>query len=710
MDNASGGQIIWDLNLEAGKFDAGLAGASAKAKAFGAQVDTLSRSTISNLGSSLSGVGDSIVGLGSQISHAGTSLSNFGRNVTRLVAPAAIALGGGLGLVSFMAFRQVDAVQQATTALNAYEKNGKKVQSVLSGLLSYARSDLGVLFNRKDLFAAAQSLKVMGDNTDHLVEHVKIMSRSVGLGLSTWEDLNRIVGRVGSTGRLAGDDFDNLTKAGYKLNPALRNTNITFDSLFKALDKGIPVDAMKGQANTIRGIGVRMQTAFRGIGEDILGVNKDTGQFVKGGAGDQLVKFFGNLPKILKQPGIQQGFNNLGKSLAGFTKDALPKLVSFVGFLGRNIGTISKVTFGLLAFGLSMSILGRAIRLVSPLITGFGLAVKGLGTVISLISGEMTLIGTGAAALISPISLVVLGVLTAVAAIAFLQIKFGLITKAIQFLHPVISILKDTFSNFGKQVGLLVSNLMTTLAPAIDFVKNHATAFKDVLLVLIGVALLPILIPIAAFVAAIKVVTFVLSVVNSHFGIVKNVILALFGPIVLALGHLGALKNAFSSMASGAVSAIGKVFSFVVSLPGKIKSIIGNTSKILYNAGKDVIQGFLNGMGSLIKSIGSFFLNKLPGWIRGPFKKALGISSPSKVFAGYGKNIVQGLIQGLGDSQGMIDSAVSGMVGSISAPVTIQGGASAIGNKGVVIQQTNQIYNQVDLDRVTRDLAWRVNK
>jgi hypothetical protein len=218
--------------------------------------------------------------------------------------PALLAVGAAaatLGIAAAKAsFDQVDAVQQATVALGAYEKDASKVNSVLADLLKYARSDMGILFNRKDLFAAAQSLKTMGDNTENLTEHVKIMSRSVGLGLSTWDELSEIVGRVGSTSRLTGDDFDNLTKAGYKLEPALRNTDITFDSLFKALDKGIPTDAMAGQANTIKGLGIRFESAFRGIGDAILGVDSDTSKFVEGGLGDRLTKGIAAFTVILK--------------------------------------------------------------------------------------------------------------------------------------------------------------------------------------------------------------------------------------------------------------------------------------------------------------------------------------------------------------------------------------------------------------------------
>jgi len=71
-----------------------------------------------------------------------------------------------------------------------------------------------------------------------------------------------------------------------------------------------------------------------------------------------------------------------------------------------------------------------------------------------------------------------------------------------------------------------------------------------------------------------------------------------------------------------------------------------------------MIQGLLDGAGSLLSTIGSFFLDKIPGWIQGPFKKALGISSPSKVFAGYGMNIMEGAIIGIEKKQRAIQQSM----------------------------------------------------
>ncbi len=257
---------------------------------------------------------------------ASATLGAFGNNVDALgskitgalkVAGVAAfaAVATGIIAATKASWDQVDAVQQATVGLKAYERDGNKVNAVLKDLVSYARSDLGVLFNRKDLFQSAQSLKLMGDNTDDLVGHVKILSRSVGLGLSNWDELNLIVGRVGSTGRLTGEDFDNLTKAGFKLDAGLRNTNITFADLFKQLDKGIPSDALAGQADTVQGKMIRLETAFRGVGDAILGVDKETGKFAKGGIGEAIVTTIDNITKALNTPEFKQGIRDSVKAL-----------------------------------------------------------------------------------------------------------------------------------------------------------------------------------------------------------------------------------------------------------------------------------------------------------------------------------------------------------------------------------------------------------
>lgn len=325
---------------------------------------------------------------------ASTTLKQFGNNVDEVgskvttamkVAGVAAfaALAAGVTAAARASWDQVDAVQQATVALKAYEKDGNKVSQVLSDLVKYARSDLGVLFNRKDLFQSAQSLKLMGDNTSELVDHVKILSRSVGLGLSNWDELNLIVGRVGSTGRLTGIDFDNLTKAGFKLDNNLRNTDITFSQLFENLDKGIPADALAGQAETIQGKMIRLQTAFRGVGDAILGVNSDTGQFINGGLGSRLVGMLDTLATALNNPEFKQGLkdtiNGATSAIKGFLgiiQQVTAALQPLTDYMAHNKNAAEVLKTGIIAVAAALAGAVIAIGAIVYAMTVFSVAVS----------------------------------------------------------------------------------------------------------------------------------------------------------------------------------------------------------------------------------------------------------------------------------------------------------------------------------------------
>lgn len=87
----------------------------------------------------------------------------------------------------------------------------------------------------------------------------------------------------------------------------------------------------------------------------------------------------------------------------------------------------------------------------------------------------------------------------------------------------------------------------------------------------------------------------------------------------------------------------------------------------LYDAGKNIIEGLINGAQSLLKNIGNFFLDVLPDWVKDPFKRALGIESPSKIFAGYGRDIGDGLVAGIRGSEAAVASATGELAASAAA-------------------------------------------
>lgn len=130
----------------------------------------------------------------------------------------------------------------------------------------------------------------------------------------------------------------------------------------------------------------------------------------------------------------------------------------------------------------------------------------------------------------------------------------------------------------------------------------------------------------------------------------------------------GALTGFFSGLWSGITGGItgawNGVLSFFGGIPSTIMGFFAGIGRWLWNAGRDLINGLLSGIRSLAGTIGNFFLGLLPDWIVGPFKAALGIASPSKIFRGYGRNIVEGLALGLGDEQSDLDRRMAGLVGA----------------------------------------------
>ena len=213
-------------------------------------------------------------------------------------------------------------------------------------------------------------------------------------------------------------------------------------------------------------------------------------------------------------------------------------------------------------------------------------------------------------------------------------------------------------------------------------------------------ALAPVLLPIlkviaivigATLFAAINIVIGAFRVIAEVVKIAANILAWLSSNVLAPL--IGVIANVASILIGalvGALSAVvdwtGKVIAFVVDMGGKIVGVFSGAGTWLWDAGVSIVQGLMNGIKSLAGTIGSFFLDLLPGWIRGPFEKALGIASPSKVFADYGQSIGEGIIVGVQSTQGAVADATHELAGAAVAgaqSVRAPGGFPAVGDADV---------------------------
>ena len=269
-----------------------------------------------------------VKGMGTDFDKVGAKTVAFGIIIADTLRKAGRLAAEGFKASTGAAFGQVKAVEEASFALKAYEKDAGKVDEVLKNLVAFARSDTGVLFQRQDLFDAASTLKLYGEETDNLTDRVKILSKGVSAGKTTFQELSQIIGRAAAKGRLDAVDFDMLIERGIGLDRSFRGAKVTADELYDELNRALPDELLVGRANTIEGKMIRLQSSFRDVGLEILGVDKETSKFIEGGLGDRFMKGITAATEVLREMGPAIG------DIIGSTIDFAEKAVN----LGVQVG------------------------------------------------------------------------------------------------------------------------------------------------------------------------------------------------------------------------------------------------------------------------------------------------------------------------------------------------------------------------------------
>lgn len=144
--------------------------------------------------------------------------------------------------------------------------------------------------------------------------------------------------------------------------------------------------------------------------------------------------------------------------------------------------------------------------------------------------------------------------------------------------------------------------------------------------------------------------------ISSGFGAAWGFIAGVFGQVA------GFLGGVWGGIVSGVSGMVGNVLGVLGGLGSQIMGVLSGAGNWLYGIGRNIVEGLIQGVQSLAGTIGNAFLSMVPGWIVGPFKTALGIASPSKVFAGFGENIGEGVLVGVGRTQDRIDDRMANLV------------------------------------------------
>jgi hypothetical protein len=132
-------------------------------------------------------------------------------------------------------------------------------------------------------------------------------------------------------------------------------------------------------------------------------------------------------------------------------------------------------------------------------------------------------------------------------------------------------------------------------------------------------------------------------------------------------------RDAFNRVNAAIVDRVSAAIAFVRSIPGRIRSAVGNLGSLLYNAGRDIIQGLLNGITGMIDKLKGQLqklTNLLPDW-KGPLSRDLTILAPS------GEAVMAGFMRGIDTKVPTLQAKLRDITNSLAQPIPGAGGSAA---------------------------------
>ncbi|ALV45833.1 hypothetical protein MB46_10410 [Arthrobacter alpinus] len=232
-------------------------------------------------------------------------------------------------------------------------------------------------------------------------------------------------------------------------------------------------------------------------------------------------------------------------------------------------------------------------------------------------------------------------------------------------LLPLISVILQLVGAVLPPLVQVLGFLITIIAAVITYALVPLVQFLATTLVAAVNGLTPVIRVVFTFIqnTIANAMTVIRGIINVVMGLIHgNWSQVWTGIQQIAGGVFAQVKNIVSSAAGVIQSTISGMLGFVGGIPGRIGDAFAGAGQWLVQAGANVVQGLMDGVRSMASGIGSFFLNLLPGWIVKPFKIALGINSPSRVFKALGRHLPEGLIEGVSSMGSEVDRAMGDLV------------------------------------------------
>lgn len=345
----------------------------------------------------------------------------------------------------------------------------------------------------------------------------------------------------------------------------------------------------------------------------------------------------------------------IGATLTPIIRDIAAKIQELVQKFIELSPTVQKVI--LIIAGLAAAI--------GPLLVVFGFMATALGSALTLfgtISGAIAVVTTGVAAATPAIGALatVFTVLTGPIGLAIAAI--GLLVAAGVVLYKNWDVIKErattVWTAISKFFATTTEGIRSTFTEKFNSIKSFITTwvnsvktiFTEVWNVIKNIFLGAILI--------------ILDIITGDFGAIKGHVAQIMGNISVSISTIwNTIKSMFSTSISTIKTTVTNGFQ---SLVDTMRSRMENAREAiqavwstvqsfftdidLKQIGKDIIQGLIDGIGSMAGAVWDK-VGTITDGIKNAITGALQIKSPSRITMGYGENIGQGLVLGMKEMQ-----------------------------------------------------------
>lgn len=147
------------------------------------------------------------------------------------------------------------------------------------------------------------------------------------------------------------------------------------------------------------------------------------------------------------------------------------------------------------------------------------------------------------------------------------------------------------------------------------------------------------------------------------------------------------VKNAFTNARNAAVGMLNSLISTVRGIPGRITSALGNLGSLLYNKGRQIIQGFINGIGSMLGAVrnkASSIVHAVTDFLPGSPAKTGPLSGKGYVLL-RGRRFMNDFAQGIDDGAQKPTAALAGAVNPLARATVPTGSTTKSGASSAAV-------------------------